>query len=625
MSTRILRLTFALLLSVMLIGARPGTGAEPPVPEEKPPHPRLFFGPEDVPRLRAKLGTERVGGPAGAALTALLNGKRHDASIAMLFTPGLKNPKTGRSHAYHAALIYDFQYPFMTEDERTRGRENLLTDAEAVRKRSTTSKVWYFTEYTNNWVISQMTDWAMQRVLIPGILFPDDPRAEGLRKQGLVLLRNYLQKPETAIEFIEESLTAVNGYGLYDLANISHTAMILARHKDLVDLDPYRHHDRLFYAEGRYRTYLYQSTASAKSEIYGCANGPRYNTGVYGVPLGGHGGYEAHPFVPWALLFLAGAYEEPVFAWLHLKASKREAWPVGGNFQGLHDLLFRGCVEPKSPQAADWPLSVHFPKAGVHIMRQNWNPDGSVVACHSGWGGSHYQPCQGQVVFTAQGYTILGKHAGGSVAKGAPKSGGYWVPGPGLFYTASPYANNILIVDGKSQPAFRALKGSQRKLGDMKQLGPDAVEMNPSAAYVRAGIDVDWKRTVCYDRTRDLVIIRDEVTGGQKELTFNWVTEGTVVDDHLYDMPGPYFMAAKVIESQGALRAKRVKHFDYWPSIQVSVPAGKTHILWAVGPGKELVQKALEEDHSKLGLEPDAPQRAVDAEARDTKPQEGRE
>jgi len=604
MKMYLVRLMLTLLLFALLINVRATAGGEHLTVEGRPPHPRLFFGPEDLPRLRARLGTERVGGMAGAALTGLLQGRRDDASISKVFSPDLKDPDSGRSHAYEAALIYDFQYPFMTEEERRKGRELLLADAEAMRNTSATSKAWYFSKHTNNWVISFMTDWAMQRVLLPGILFPDDPRSEGLRKQGLTLLRNFFQKPDTAIEFIEESLTAVNGYGLYDLGHISYTMMILDRNRELVDLDPYNHHDRLFYSEGCYRTYLYQSASSAKSSMYGCAGAPQY-AGIYAVPLGGHGGYKGHPFWPAGRLFLTGAYREPVFAWLYLKASKREAWPTGGDFGDLRDLLFRGCVAPKSPQEAGWPLSVHFPKAGVHIMRQNWEPNGSVVACHSGWGGSHYQPCQGQVVFTGSGYTVLGKVGGGSPPGYSGAQLGYNAKEgqPGWLYSRSPYANNILFVDGKSQRTVWSLAWSQRKMADMRQLGPDAVEMDPSAAYAEAGIDVDWKRIVRYDRTRDLVIIEDSVDGGKKELTFNWVTEGTVVDDYLYDMPGPYFMAAKMIGSQGALKAKNVKHFNYWPDIQVSAPAGKVRVLWALGPGRELVKKALDEDHSELGVD----------------------
>jgi len=596
MEMYLVRLMLVLLLFGLLINVRVAAGGEHPTAGERPPHPRLIFGPEDLPRLRARLGGGRVGCLAGAALTGLLQGRRDDASIKQLLTA------TDRQF-YEAALIYDFQYAFMTDEERRKGRELLLADAEALRqKAAATRKAWYFTKHTNNWVISY-AGYPAQRILWPGILFPDDPRSEGLRKQGLTLLRNFFQDPDTAIEFIEESLTAVNGYGLYDVSNLSYTMMILDRNRELVDLDPYRHHDRLFYSEGRYRTYLYQSTSSAKSSMYGCAGAPQY-TGIYCVPLGGHGKYIGHPFVPGALVFLTGAYREPVFAWLHLKASKREAWPSGGDFRDLRDLFFRGCVAPKSPQEAGWPLSAYFPKAGVHIMRQSWDPDGSVVACHSGWGGSHYQPCQGQVVFTGRGYTVLGKVGGGRPPGYSDAQMGYGAKKgePGYLFSRSPYANNILMVDGKSQESHGSLRGAQRKLADMRRLGPDAVEMDPSAAYAEAGIEVGWKRIVRYDRRRDLVIIEDSIDGGKKELTFNWVTEGTVVDDCLYDMPGPYFMAAKMIGSPGALKAKNVKHFDYWPSIQVSARAGKLRVVWAVGPGKELVTKALNEDHSELGV-----------------------
>ena len=59
----------------------------------------------------------------------------------------------------------------MTEEERGKGRELLLADAEALRKTAATSKEWWFSKNTNNWIITHMTGWAMQRILIPGILW----------------------------------------------------------------------------------------------------------------------------------------------------------------------------------------------------------------------------------------------------------------------------------------------------------------------------------------------------------------------------------------------------------------------------------------------------------------------
>lgn len=584
----------ALLAAVLLSFSVLNQGAVLGQEEAVQSHPKLFFGADDIPALREKLGGGKIGGPGGPALTALLQGKRDEASIEKLFS-------ADKAGMFEAAFIYDFQYPFMTEDERAKGRELLLVDADALRQKSVTSKAWYFTKYTNNWIICPITNYAMQRILVPGILFPDDPRSGALRKRGEELLMNFLQDPETAIEFIEESLTAVNGYGLYDLNGLSFTMMILDRNAGLVDIDAYEHRNRFLYAEGRYRTYLYQDTATSRSKLYGCAGAPPYTAGIYGVPLGGHGGYTGHPMVPGALEFLAGAYKDPVLAWLCLKAAKRDAWAVGANYADVRDLLFRGCVEPKSPAEAEWPLSAYFPKAGVFIMRKNWAPDGSVVVCHSGWAGSHYQPCQGQVVFTGQGYTVLGK-ASSYRGKDAPRWTGYWQPGPSMFYTASPYANNILIVDGKAQTAYRALKGAQRDLGDMEPLGPDAVVMDPVKAYADAKIQVAWKRTVRYDREADMVVIEDAVEGGEKELTFNWVTAGKVLDNYLYDMPGPYFMAARLVEGDGELQAENVTHFDHWPTIQVKSPAGRLRILWIIAPGEDLAKGALAENHSKLGL-----------------------
>ncbi len=94
------------LLAILPAAASAGPGRED---TGTAPHPRLFFDSGDLPRLRARLRKGTVGGFCGEALTALLHGKRDDKSIAQLMSK--RDPHAG-------CLIYDFQYPFMTDDER---------------------------------------------------------------------------------------------------------------------------------------------------------------------------------------------------------------------------------------------------------------------------------------------------------------------------------------------------------------------------------------------------------------------------------------------------------------------------------------------------------------------------
>jgi len=300
-----------------------------------------------------------------------------------------------------------------------------------------------------------------------------------------------------------------------------------------------------------------------------------------------------------ATLLLAGAYEEPVFTWLHFRALESDGCPSGNNFGTLVDLLFRGESRARSPQEAGWPLHKHFERAGIAVMRRSWEGDTSVVVARCGWGGSHYQPCQGTVVFVGQGYPVLakmGKH---------PRSGYSGNPSkPGYLYTHGHFSNNIIIVDGQSERSlYPSLGKQQRKLGEMRQLGPYAYEMDPSSRYQHIVEGFQWKRVVRYDPGRDLVIIEDTIDTGDKprDIVFNWVTDGKVVSDGLYDMPGPYWMAARLL-TPGQMKSKNVTHFDYWPTIQAAVKAKEVSVRWAVGPDRSLVEKAAGEDQSGLGL-----------------------
>jgi len=592
-------------------GEPPTQPAKPPVKETGPAaeprrqaaHPRLLFGAESIPRLRARLGNGNVRGLAGAALTGLLKGERDEPSIKKLLN-------ADNNTAYEALLIYDFQYPFMTDEEHTKAREWLLGDAERLLRAAEARRMWYFTEVTNNWVISHMTRWALQRILFTGILFPEDPRAAAMRRQGITLLKYFLL-PEKDIEILAESLTSVNGYGTYDLDNLGYIMMAVDRHKGLCEMDPFGYHDRMLHQEGRYRTYLFQTTDSAKSVVYGCANHPNPRaSGIYAVPLGGHGAYRGHSMLKPGLLWLTGAYKEPVFAWLYLKSLRRTDWPTDSNFSDVRDLLYRGIVQPRSPEEAGWPLEAVFPKAGVAIMRSSWADDASVVVAHAGFIGSHPQPKQGQVVFTGRGWTVLGHMDGlGTAERGSGYGGAL-----GQFYSFSPHTNNIIFVDGRSQPGLymdgRSCRG---KLGSLQVLGANRYELDASIAYhgtyperyrMRPGMQpravfpkLKWNRTVHYNRAGDVLLVEDDVDVGDgmaHEVMFNWVTVAKVEDNRTYDLPGPYVMVAEVLESATPLAAAVKNHHDRWPALEVTVraAAGRVKVRWAVGPDMRAVQDA---------------------------------
>lgn len=193
---------------------------------------------------------------ASSALTALLKSRRDDASIQRL-----QNLNT--ESTYEGMLIYDFQYPFTTEGERSHARTSFLDHAENLRKDAERESIWYFTRNTSNWVITFMSDYAAQRILWPGIMFSDDPRAPALRQQGVTLLKYFMEKGP---RMLEESLTVVNGYGVWDLSLGGLLFISAHRHRDLSSFDPLEFNGRVLRGDGILRTYAYLTIDSLKGK-----------------------------------------------------------------------------------------------------------------------------------------------------------------------------------------------------------------------------------------------------------------------------------------------------------------------------------------------------------------------
>lgn len=559
------------------------------------PHPRLFFSAADLPRMAARLGSGKIGKVAGDAITYGIKGQRHDASIAALIDtsgdpsnraetdkPSLKNDP------YAAILIYDFQYPYMTDSERKAGKARILADAKYLADRAVARDYWYWNDTnTNNWIVWALpnrTYHYLQRILLPALLFPDAMETPLLLREGLRLFEGLLSLVDGDV-LTDETTNAVNGYGMGVPYFMGYMLMAMHQNKEVIGFDCFEYKQRQVYHDGRFRLYLYQTVDDFKgTDMYG----PQKGTGgfeAYSVPLGGHG--SCGPPGNWlrtTILPHAGHYRSPELSWLYLQQRGWSDWNTDANYYDLRDFIYRGAATPRSPAATGWPLQAHFPTIGVYIMRQSWQGDGSVVACRNGLVGSHGQPSQGQVVFTGSGYAVLGH-----VQK---KLQSYNTEPYGVFYRDDPRTNSILFVDGKSQGKNRHTVG-----GTLQVLGPDMVEMDPSDAYAAVGIDVQWKRMVAYRRDLDLLLIEDTVSGGDKELMFNWVTEGRVISDTLYDMPGPYFMAARVVGSNTPVSAENVMAPgpDVFPQLQVTVPAGSIKVRWAIGPGRELAKTAVDE------------------------------
>ena len=92
-----------------------------------------------------------------------------------------------------------------------------------------------------------------------------------------------------------------------------------------------------------------------------------------------------------------------------------------------------------------------------------------------------------------------------------------------------------------------------------------------------------------------------ETDGAVHTLTFNWVTEGKVESPTGYDMPGPYNMAAKVLEG-GAMTARNRVHDEWWTTIESSVRAKKAKIRWVIAKGRAKAEAEVEKNHDRLGM-----------------------
>ncbi|MBN1398780.1 MAG: T9SS type A sorting domain-containing protein [Bacteroidetes bacterium] len=550
-------------------------------------HPCLLFGPENIPVLAQRLGDDHLSDEMfESALEACLRGLRSDESIDWLMSWVAHVEETGifsdtGTYRWNPdyAYVCDFQWNYMTPDEQSRTKTVMINMSTDIYNESLVSSQWYYAaEHINNWAISHMTDYYIQRMLYPALMFPSEPQSVLSQTRAIEILRNWFDRCPGAITggsgmMIDETLTSPNGYGLWDLENFSPLLAALARN---TSFNPYTYAGNLFHNEGIYRTYVL-SFWEQDSDVHTFFS----KAGYVGA---GHG--EGHAIVYYYntnLLQLASAYNDPVIAW-HYYSNPSPCrrgdyddfladWntmppPIG--WLNWHHLLYWGTVEPISPSDAGWPLSKFFDGAGVAVMRKSWNKHDGLVWFRAGYGGSHYQPCQGTVIFHSNDTVILGN-------------------GGGQNYSPLSQMNNVLLVDGNGQVSpYPSLPAQRKAYGTMIRIDDDTYLARLDSAYCLNPTTVFWTRRVHYERSRDILEINDSVStddGSVHNLSFNWVTNPYILANDKILLPDGYIM---MIRSSSAMTCQSVmvqpgSPEEVFNTLLVSCQSQSLKVNWYIG------------------------------------------
>jgi hypothetical protein len=563
-------------------------------------HPCLLIDSSDIPELAERLGENSLGSSVfSQAFEGYLRGERVDEAIDWLMDWVEHVEETGNytdddpfrwNPDY--TFVCDFQWNYMTSNEQSRSRTALLNTSKDMYNKSITENNWYFLdEHINNWAINHMTDYYLQRILYPALMFPDDASSEASVDRAIEILCNWWDRCPGAIsggdaEMIDETLNAPNGYGLWDLEGFSVLIRILSRN---TSFDPYSYAGNLFHNEGVYRTYILDYKED-DSDIHTFFSKASY-VGA------GHG--ENKPIVYYYnvdILQLAYEYNDPVLAW-HYYANPSPCergsfedflndWnemppPIGwsGRWQVL---LYWGKVEPESPDDADWPLTKFFEGAGVAVMRKSWNKKDGLIWFRAGYGGSHYQPCQGTVIYHADTSVILGN--GGAQS-----------------YSPDSRMNNVLLIDGEGQISpYTSIPAQRRAYGTMTRLDDYTYEARLDSAYKELPYGVSWIRRVHYDAGFDILEINDSVVttdGNEHELAFNWVTEPEILGEDWIKLPAGYLM---LVNSENSFTTEEVQvqpssEEDAFNTLLVSSRGQSMNISWYIGKDEEQLLEYLDE------------------------------
>jgi hypothetical protein len=229
-----------------------------------------------------------------------------------------------------------------------------------------------------------------------------------------------------------------------------------------------------------------------------------------------------------------------------------------------------------------WSLTKFFEGAGVAVMRKSWDKKDGLIWFRAGYGGSHYQPCQGTVIYHADTSVVLG-HGGGQN------------------YSSDSRMNNVLLVDGEGQISpYPSLPAQRRAYGTMERLNDYTYEARLDSAYTELSYGVSWIRRVHYDAELDILEINDSVVttdGNEHELAFNWVTEPEILGTDWIQLPAGYLM---LIDSRNSFSTEEVRvqpssEEEAFNTLLVSSQGESINISWYIGKDEEDLLEYLDE------------------------------
>ena len=226
------------------------------------PHPKLLVRASDVPSLRTKFGRAlSIGGDTvGPALTSLMKDARDESAVTTL---KLNASSTAGCSNSRAMVSYDLLYNYLTADEKTTLRSQLLASAQAAYEIVKKEDVWYTQQRSlNNWAYG-FIGCLLQRVLYAGLEFPDDPRAADFAAQGKKLFQWVAEagpnngiwnvaskkwdKAPTSIDIFDESVDDPDGYGILGVNILMEVLQVL---DNTSDYKPFERYNKMMLSEG---------------------------------------------------------------------------------------------------------------------------------------------------------------------------------------------------------------------------------------------------------------------------------------------------------------------------------------------------------------------------------------
>ncbi|WP_324715851.1 heparinase II/III family protein [Carboxydochorda subterranea] len=253
--------------------------------------------------------------------------------------------------------------------------------------------------------------------------------------------------------------------------------------------------------------------------------------------------------------------EAPAYMW----AWQKEGRPVPAGDQVLAIIFYEPAMEA-SAAPPRWEPTQFFEEGGYAVLRSGWNDDATMMlllAEHVPDRSSHEQPDQTSFLLFSRGAYLAIDPGDG---RDYPDRRHYWI--------RSPYAHNLVIVDGQSSPE---VAWSYSEVKDPAYFDLTLAARGADIARVRMHydkVDVDIRRTVLFARREYFIVVDDLHSDGEHR--YDWQIHLGRADRGKLDMR-PDGATWTIPNDRG-----RNVSLDIWfaaPSVQLTSATGPTNYV----------------------------------------------